>query len=51
MELAVIGILTAQLTVLAGIFLRLGGMKEAITDIKRRLEHLEKAVFNNGEKL
>jgi hypothetical protein len=44
---AVIAILTAQLAVLAGIFLRLGGMKEAIESLKDRVTKIEKEIFHH----
>jgi hypothetical protein len=43
----VITILVAQLTVLAGIFLRLGGMSEAIDGLKRRVKILEGRILDN----
>jgi len=43
---SVIAIMTAQLAVMAGIFLRLGGMGEAVKNLKRRTQEIEKIIFH-----
>ena len=44
MDLAILGIMTAQFTVLCGIYLRLGGHDEAIKGIKETLKELKDRV-------
>lgn len=41
---SVVGILGAQLAVLSGIFLRLGGMKEGLEALKTRVRKLEEII-------
>lgn len=40
-------LLIGQIVLLTGIFFRLGGVREAMTDIKRRLDVLESIVLHN----